>query len=68
MEIANPSDSGLLSLLILNSMADSSTTGQPIFNPSPGRHWASRQLHAGMKDVSVASILTEIAHPSESGL
>jgi len=35
-----PSDSGLLSLLILNSMADSSTTASPILNPSPGRLWA----------------------------
>jgi len=31
-------DSGLLSLLILNPMADSSTTAAPILNPSLGRH------------------------------
>jgi len=51
-----PCDSGLLSLLILNSMADSSTTAAPILNPSPGRRWARRQLHAGIGYVSGASI------------
>jgi len=56
-----PSESCLLSLVILNSIADSSTTGQPIFNPSLGRHWTRRQLHARIKDVTVASILMEIA-------
>ena len=63
-----PSESSLLSLLILNSMADSSTTHQPIFDPSLGRHLGRRQLHAGMKDIAVAAILMEIAHPSVSGL
>jgi len=38
-------------------MVDSSTTSRPILNPSLGRHWAQRQLHAGIKDVAVASIL-----------
>jgi len=42
MEIAHPSDSGLLSLLILNSMADSSTTAESILDPSLGRRWARR--------------------------
>jgi len=51
-----PSDSGLLSLLILNSMADSSTTAAPILNPSLGRRWTRRQLHAGIGYVSGTSI------------
>jgi len=49
-------DIGLLSLLILNSMADSSTTAAPIWDPSPGHRWAQRQLHAGIGYVSGASI------------
>jgi len=40
IEIAHPSENGLLSLLILNSMADSSTTGEPILIPLLGRDWA----------------------------
>jgi len=35
-----PSESGLLSLTILNLMAVSSTTAQPILNLSVGRRWA----------------------------
>jgi len=50
-EIAHPSDSGLLSLLILNSMADSSTTAEQILIPLLGCHWAQRQLHTGRKRV-----------------
>ena len=42
MEIAHPSDSGLLSLLILNSMADSSTAPEVILDPSLARRWARR--------------------------
>ena len=57
MEIAHPPDSGLLSLLILNSMADSSTTAQLILDLLLGRRWARRQLHGGIKNVPVASIL-----------
>ena len=38
-------------------MADSSTTAPPILNLLPGRHWARHQLHAGIRDVAVASIL-----------
>jgi len=37
-------------------MADSSTTAVPILNPSLGRRWARRQLHAGIGYVSGASI------------
>jgi len=51
------SDSGLVSLLILSSMADSSTTATPILNPSLGRRWARRRLHAAIGYVSGASIL-----------
>jgi len=40
-----------------NSMTDSSTTSAPILNPIAGDHWARRQLHSGIKDVSVASEL-----------
>jgi len=36
-------------------MADSSTTTAPILNPIAGDCWARRQLHSGIKDVSVAS-------------
>jgi len=48
------SESGLLSVLMLNSIADSSTTAGPILNLSLGRHWARRQLHAGIGYVSGA--------------
>jgi len=51
IEIAHPSESGPLSLLILNSMADSSTTAEPILIPLLGRHWAQRQLPTGIKRV-----------------
>jgi len=40
-----------------DSMADSSTTATPILNLLAGRHWAQRQLHAGIMYASVASIL-----------
>jgi len=43
-------------------MADSSTTAGPILNPLPGRNWAQRQLHAGIRDVAVASILMKSLH------
>jgi len=52
--VRHPSESGLLSLTILNSMAVSSTAAGPILNLSPGRHWALRQLHAGIRYVPVA--------------
>jgi len=52
----HPSESGLLSLTILISMADSSITAESILNPTPGRRWARRQLHAGIKDVTVGPI------------
>jgi len=38
-------------------MADSSTTTEPILDLSPGRRLARRQLHAGIRYVSIASIL-----------
>jgi len=57
MESAHPLDCSPLSLLILNSMADSSTTAAPILNLSLGRRWAQRQPHAGIRSVSGASIL-----------
>jgi len=57
MEIAHPPDTGLLSLQILNSMADSSTIVEPILNLLPGRRWARRQLHGGIRYVSGTSIL-----------
>jgi len=38
-------------------MADTSTTRKPIFNLSPRRHWARCQLHAGIKGITVTSIL-----------
>jgi len=63
-----PSESGLLSLQIVYSMADSSTTAQPILSLSPGRRWARCQLHVGIRYVSVASILMEITHLSDSSL
>ena len=59
----HPSESGPLSLLILNSMADSSTTGESILNPSPGRRWARRRLPAGIKNVTVGTILRKSASP-----
>ena len=40
-----------------NSIADSSTTNRLIFDPLSGCHWAQCQLHAGIRYVSVASIL-----------
>jgi len=56
-----PYESSLLSLTILSSMADSSTTTQPILNMLLGRHWALRQLHAGIRYVSCASVFMEFA-------
>jgi len=38
-------------------MADSSTTTSPILNLIAGDCWARRQLHSGIKNVSVASKL-----------
>ena len=38
-------------------MADSSTTTAPILDLIAGECWARRQLHRGIKDVSVASKL-----------
>jgi len=38
------------------SMADSSTSTWPILDPSLGRRYARRQLHAGIRYVPVASI------------
>jgi len=38
-----------------NLMADSSTTAAPILDLMAGGCWAQRQLHSGIKDVSVAS-------------
>jgi len=55
------SESGLLSLTILNSMADPSTTARPILNLTLGRRWARRQLHAGIGYVSGASVFMEFA-------
>jgi len=66
--VRHPSVSGLLSLTILNSMPDSSTTAQPIVNLSLGRHSARGQLQAGIRYLSGASVFMEIAHPFESGL
>jgi len=59
MEIAHPPDSGLLSLLILNSMAGSSITAEPILNLSLLRHWARRQLHGGIRYISGASVFMQ---------
>jgi len=59
--VRHPSESGLLSLIILNPMADSSTTTLPILNQSLGRHWALRQLHAGMRYVSCALVFMKFA-------
>jgi len=66
--VHHPSESGLLSLTILNSMAVYSTTAQPILHLSLSHHWARRQLHAGIKYIPIALIPMEIAHPSDSGL
>jgi len=41
-------------------MADSSTTAEPILYLSPGRRWARRQLHAGIRYVSIALILMKL--------
>jgi len=38
-------------------MADSSTTIDLILVLAPGGYWARRQLHAGIRYISVASIL-----------
>jgi len=57
--VRHPSESGLLSLTILNSMAVSSTTAPPILYLSLGRRWARHQLHAGMRYVSGASVFME---------
>jgi len=59
--VRHPSESGLLSLTILNSMAVSSTTAQLILNLSLGRRWARCQLHAGIRYVSGASVLMDFA-------
>jgi len=40
-----------------SSMADSSTTTAPILDLIAGGYWARRQLHSGIKNVSVASKL-----------
>jgi len=66
--VRHPSESGLLSLTILNSMPDSSTAAQPILNLLLGRHWARRGLHAGIGYVSGASVFMQITHPFESDL
>ena len=48
-------------------MADSSTTARPILNLLPGRHWARRLQHAGIRDVAVASILMKSLHSLAGG-
>jgi len=48
-------------------MADSSTTARTILDLLPGRHWARPQLHAGIRDVAVASILMKSLHSLEGG-
>jgi len=48
-------------------MADSSTTAEPILDLSPGRRLARRQLHAGIRDVTVASILMKSLHSLGGG-
>jgi len=55
--VRHPSESGLLSLTILNTMADSSTTAGSVLNPSLGRCWTRRRLHAGIRSVTVRPIL-----------
>jgi len=61
--VHHPSESALLSLTILNSMPDCSTTAQPILIPSLGRHWAQRQLHAGIKRVLRCQFSMELYSP-----
>jgi len=61
--VHHSSESGLLSLTILNSMSDSSTTVQPILIPSLERHWAQRQLHAGIKRVLRCQFSMELYGP-----
>ena len=48
-------------------MADSSTTAGPILVLSPGRYWAQCQLHAGIGNVDVASILMKSLHSLGGG-
>jgi len=50
-----------------DSIADYSTTAGPILDLPPGCHWARRQLHAGIRDVTVASILIKSLHSLEGG-
>jgi len=50
-----------------DSMADSSTTASPIMDLSPGRHWARRQLHGCIRDVTVASIPMKSLHSLGGG-
>jgi len=45
------------------SMADSSSTAQPILIPSLGRHGAQRQLHAGIKRVLRCQFSMELYCP-----
>jgi len=61
--VHHPSESALWSLTILNSMPDSSTTALPILIPSPGRHWAQRQLYAGIKRVLRCQFSMELYGP-----
>jgi len=63
IEIAHPSGSGLLSLVSLNSMADSSTTVELILIPLLGRHWAQRQLHIGIKRLLRCKFSMELYGP-----
>jgi len=49
-------------------MADSSTTAWPVLNLLPGHHWARRQLHAGIRDVTVPSILMKSLHSLGGGV
>ena len=64
----HPSETGLLSLTIVNSMADPSTNAPPILDLSLGRHLARSQLRAGIRYVSGASVFMEIALPFQSDL
>jgi len=59
--VRHPSETALLSLTILNLMAVSSTTAQPILDLALGRRWAQCQLHAGIRYVSGASVFIEFA-------
>jgi len=61
--VHHPSESALLPLTIRNSMPDSCTTAQPILTPSLGRHWAQRQLHAGMRRVLRCQFSMELYGP-----